>query len=618
MSSGTAKSSVEILRMVFEQNPHLNQKRTRKILQYCKALYRGVEHPTCGTVYRHCLEVLAVMSPLQPDQEAIDGCLLHHVYMADVPIEQVEQDLNVSIQALSNDLQMISQVTLKPKRSKLNIMKMALIQAAKDDRTLLIALCDYVHNMEHIPDFSETKKRQVSLYALHLFAPIASRLGMYTLKKQLEQAAFPIIYPNDFQRISVETKATNSSFLKKTKKDIIHALQQVGITANVEYRVKEPYSLFLKMNARSYTSIEQVFDLFALRIIVEELDDCYKAISLMNTLGTVVEDRFKDYIHFPKPNGYQSLHTTMQLLPHVPPQYFVEVQVRTVKMDHQARYGASSHWGYKEVGSEMAHEHTDDIQRLLLETPEGQTVQNVSRGSIYVLTPEHDVIELPEKSTPLDFAFAVHSDLGIHYRSSMVNGVVAKIDQRLENGDVVSITKGNSSEATGHWLSHLHARSARNKLRKYLDIKNRGSHLVQGREKINDFFKKHHRPPLTKSLQALAMIDGQRLPFGKREEIVIKVGKGVLKPHLLWQQLTKEKPSLLKRITKPLRRKKELRLLFDDGIPMPHVSAKCCKPTAPTEITGIINREGMVRVHAQDCLMITASDPNRHIGVYWG
>jgi (p)ppGpp synthase/HD superfamily hydrolase len=200
----------------------------------------------------------------------------------------------------------------------------------------------------------------------------------------------------------------------------------------------------------------------------------------------------------------------------------------------------------------------------------------------------------------------------------MVNGRVAKIDQVLENGDIITITTGNTPEASGHWLSHLHARSARNKLRKYLDIKDRPEHLIKGKDKINKLFKKHNQPPLTKALSALAIVDNQRLTFNKREELVVQVGKGVLKPHLLWQQLSKEKPSLLKRITKPLRRVKDYSILFKDGIPMPTVVAQCCKPKALTDITGIINREGMVRIHDQDCTMILNSDPNRHIGVYWG
>jgi len=472
--------------------------------------------------------------------------------------------------------------------------------------------------MQYIDVFNKAQQRQISLYALKLFAPIAARLGMYTIKKDLESVAFSIVYPHEHQQIVEQIDKIHASFLPKAQKAIEKRIKEEGIKASIQYRIKAPYSIFLKMKLRSYTSIEQVYDLFAIRIIVEREEDCYNIISIVNTMGSVMEGRFKDYIHFPKPNGYRSLHTTISHLPHIPEYYFTEVQVRTIQMDHQARYGASSHWGYKEVGSDVVHTHAHQIQKLLIETPAEQTIEHISRDSIYVLTPSHDVIELPEQSTPLDFAFAVHSELGIHYRSSMVNGKVAKIDQMLENGDVVTITTGNTSEASGHWLSHLHARSARNKLRRYLDIKNRPMHLVKGREKINKLFKSHNKPLLTKSLNALAVVDGQRLTFNKREELIVQVGKGVLKPHLLWQQISKEKPSLLKRITKPLRRGKSYQILFKDGIPMPNIAAKCCQPKAPSNITGIINREGMVRVHKQDCPMILSSDPNRHIGVYWG
>ncbi len=552
--------------------------RLRAAFDVAADIYGSQMHWTGVSILEHTHGVLRTLLPFEPDEDAIIACLLHHVLQTRrCTVSDLEEQFGPSVRALVSGVHLLSHVTLRGRRMSIEDLRLMLLTVSDDVRTVLITLCDRSFLLARLDALLPEERRRICNDVLQLFAPVAARLGIYALKHHLEARAFPVVYPADAEHIEEQLQrvhAERGDFLPEAARKLEGFLREQGIAAAVEAREKEPYSIFSKMRRKSLSSIEDVNDLFALRVLVATEEECYRALGLLHRLGRPIPNRFKDYIAFPKPNGYQSLHTTIAQLPGTPPDTFVEVQVRTHAMHREAQYGVAAHWSYKEHGSAARAVHLMHLQSMLASQQlleEGAGGETSLADHIFVLTPKGDVVELPEGATPLDFAFQVHTDLGLSFRAARVNGAIAPLNYRLENGDVVEILRYRTPRPSAQWMQLLSMASSRSKLKHYLHAQERPQLIARGRELPNEELHEQSAPlPKAPSLP-------EHPPTGE-----------------------------------PL-------LEFEDGLPMPARFAQCCKPQESPRgpIQGLINRTGAVMVHRRACRMLRAMNPERGVRVRW-
>lgn len=539
----------------------LGQKRVLEAFELAVKRYGDIRHWSGMTNIEHVLHVLEVLLAFEPDEDAVIACLLQHVLGAKVcTLGELEEKFGRDVRVIVSGVHLLAHVTTRNKRMTLESLRLMFLRVSDDVRVVLIVLCKQRAMLDHLDILDADIRKRFCRDVLLLFAPVAARLGIYTLKHQLEDKAFPVVYATDAARIQEQLSnihQQNGRFLETTAKSLRTFLRTEGVSAEVETREKHPYSIFRKMRQKSVTHVEELYDLFALRVVVDNEIACYQVLGLLHRIGHPVAHRFKDYIAFPKPNGYQSLHTTLAHLPGAPDWVFVEVQVRTRPMHREAEFGIAAHWSYKEGGADHDVLRRAQFQRALTHQQPETTGESALMDHIFVLTPRGDVIELPEGATPLDFAFQLHTDLGISFKAAKVNGGIVAMTYQLENGDIVEIVKQREPKPSPKWLTLLRTANARSRLKRFLAA--------------------------------------QEQP--EKEEAVIP--KAAPKP--------KAKKAIAKAVP-----------IVISEIPMPLRFAKCCKPKPldRSPIVGVVNR-GKINVHLKTCKMIRGSNPERQVRVRW-
>lgn len=579
LTPATGRKSIET---IHDLVPGVDTQRVQKALEYADRVYgeRVMELLPEITLYEHAVKTAQFLAEFCPDEDAIIAAILQHALkVPDMSVAEIQREFGRSVKDIVSRIHLLSHLYTTDWRKSVQDMKIMLVSVADDVRVLLTALSVACVLLEQLVHVKSEYRMRLCRQSLQLFAPVAARLGIYALKYRLEKSAFPECYPTDAQHIALQLKRLHSEhgqFLERTAEKLKIFLQKQGIDAEVIARQKQPYSIFQKMHSKSVTALEKITDLFAIRVIVKTVPDCYQALGLLHQLATPISHRFKDYISFPKPNGYQSLHTCLIGLPDAPKDVMVEVQIRTVEMNREAEYGIAAHWMYKEPGKN--HQILRAVQRRELSDVllEQQSVDDRSEtgGSttlvnhMYVLTPQGDIIELPEGGTPLDFAFHVHTDLGLKYKAARVNGSMVPISYKLENGDVVEILTNKYPRPTLQWLEELVTPSGRSKLKAYF----------------------------------------------------VKVGMGSVRTSSVLQTVP-PRPTQKKTRTKAPAARKDRVGIEGQTLTMPYRFAKCCSPDStvpkPEKIMGIVTRNGVVNVHRAGCRMVKASDPERKLKMFW-
>lgn len=569
------QTAAEMLKSLETQKLPLEQGRLKKLIEHASELYGNHLHWSGIPLLEHALGVFRLLLPFQPDADTMTACLLQHALETKaVTMVELQEEFGPRVRSLIAGVHLLSRVSLRNHGDTVEDLRLMLLSVADDIRILLIVLCQRCYTLEWSEQLPVAERKRIARDALHLFAPVAARLGIHALKQRLENLAFPVVYPSDAEKISeqmAQVHAHYGPFLSSAAEELRRALQmEARITASVEGREKQLYSIFLKMKNKSLSHVEHLPDLFALRVIVETEEECYRVLGALHRIGRPVVNRFKDFIAFPKPNGYQSLHTTVTKLPGVPEGVFVEVQVRTCPMHREAEFGIAAHWSYKEGGTAQQSMQRVQLQQALasqqaLEGKKGSAPRLVDH--IFVLTPKGDIIELPEGATPLDFAFQIHTDLGLSFRAAHVNGKVVSLNYELENGDVVEIVTRRTPDPSAKWMHLLKMASSRSRLRRYLNLQ-------------------PATPPPT--------------PM--------------------------QPPAASKQGTVRLQRKDSL-IEVEGNVPMPLRFAQCClsdrvRTDKPQEgmkgkIIGVITRSGDVMVHTAKCKNAGRGNPERRIGVKW-
>lgn len=635
MAEKTAATGQKRLLELKRQLPDADFSRLQRAFDSAAAVYgsRSLELVPDLTLLDHAVETTAFLAEFCRDEDALVACLLQHVLKCpDASLPDIGREYGRAVRDMVSRIHLLSHLYTTDWRKSVDDMKIMLVSVADDVRVLLVALSVSCVMLRHLRQVKPEYRMRLCRQSLQLFAPVAARLGIYALKYRLEMSAFPECYPTDSQHIADQMKtihSTHGRFLDDTAAALKEFLKKEGITADVMAREKQPYSIFQKMHSKSVTALEKITDLFAIRVVVPELSDCYQTLGHLHRLGTPISHRFKDYISFPKPNGYQSLHTCLLGLPHAPKDVMVEVQIRTQPMHREAEYGIAAHWMYKETKAKVLGGATQlQLSDVLLKQhtvgadnaacPDDVTLVD----HIYVLTPRGDIIELPDGGTPLDFAFVLHTDLGLRFKAARVNGSIVPISYKLENGDVVEVLTHKFPRPALQWMEELVTSSARSKLKAYFASHNRAQFVAKGKEMINAELKSRGEPSLDTELSAVAVQDGRTVPLREREEILLKVGMGSVRTSSVLRGVQPR----LKQPAKPSKSKKQLTVkdrvaVKGQQLSMPYRFAKCCSPDTaspkPEKIMGIVTRAGILSVHKDGCHMVKAANPERTLPMHW-
>lgn len=424
----------------------------------------------------HPLHTAFILAEIKADLPTVTAGILHDV-PEDTPhgLEEVEALFGAEVANLVKGVTKLGKLKYRGiERYRENLKKMFLAMTS-DLRVIFIKFCDRLHNLRTLENLPPEKQRRIAQETLEIYAPIAGLLGIGRLKWQMEDLCFKYLYPDEFHDIEykyeVEKKIERNRFFQKIKDVLIPRLEEAGVNYEIEARFKHIYSIYKKMQEKD-KRFDEIYDVFGLRIIVPMVDDCYKTLGIIHTLWKPKPNRFKDYVAVPKPNGYRSLHTTI----FGPEGRLAEFQIRTREMHEESIYGLSAHWYYKSKRGNTGYQSPTwvkeivDIQKEISNTSE--LVQNIKmdvfRDRIFVFSPKGDVFELPEGATPIDFAYAVHSNIGNKAARAIVNDKLARLDQELKNGDLVEIIiEKNRDHPNRDWLKFVKTRRARQRIKQF-------------------------------------------------------------------------------------------------------------------------------------------------------
>jgi guanosine-3',5'-bis(diphosphate) 3'-pyrophosphohydrolase len=594
----------------------------------------------------HPLAVATILAELGTDDETLCAALLHDtVEDTAYSLEELRNDFGDTIASLVDGVTKLDKVKFGDAAQAETVRKMV-VAMSRDIRVLIIKLADRLHNMRTMRYLPEHKRHQKSRETLEIFAPLAHRLGMNTIKWELEDLAFAMLYPKRYDEIArmvSERAPRRDLFLQEVIEKVSGDLREAKIRAVVKGRPKHYYSVYQKMIARD-VAFDDIYDLVGIRVLVDTVRDCYAALGTIHARWNPVPGRFKDYIAMPKFNMYQSLHTTV-IGPEGKP---VELQIRTHAMHHRAEYGVAAHWKYKEEvggsgpvgkvkpGSDMAW-----LRQLLdwqKETSDpGEFLESLrfdlSVSEVYVFTPKGQVIALPEGATPVDFAYAVHTEVGHRCIGARVNGRLVPLESRLSNGDTVEIFTSKSPDAgpSRDWLKFVKSGRARNKIRQWFSKERRETAIEAGKEAIGRAMRKQGLP-LQRLMSGEALLALARdLRYPDVSALYAAVGEGHVAAQTVVQKLVASIGGVesaeedIAETSLPTRLRGRPRGGGGAGVVVAGDAdvwvrlSKCCTPVPGDEIVGFVTRGHGVSVHRSDCTNIQQlrSQPDRLVEVSW-
>jgi len=619
-----------LMHRIARYNQNMDVKLLRKAFEFSYNAHRNQLRKSGRPYFEHPLEVAKILISLRMDYETIAGGVLHDVAEdTDISIEQVQKEFGNNIAQLVDGVTKISEIKLMEfeERQAENFRKM-LLSMVRDIRVILIKFADRLHNMRTLEFLPEKKRRRIALETREVYAPLAHRLGLAKIKWELEDLALKYLEPEAYaelnQRIA-DTRASRENYILEVTKPVREALVKAQIQARFEGRPKHFYSIYNKINKRNIP-FEEIYDLLAVRVIVDKIEECYHTLGLIHALYTPIHERFKDYIAMPKANGYQSLHTIVI----GPGGKRVEIQIRTEQMHRTAEDGIAAHWRYKEgrLREDDLDKHSVWLRQLLeyeeneSDSPNFMEHLKISlfQDEVFVFTPKGDLHRLPAHSTPVDFAFSVHTSVGIHCLAAKINGRIVPLSHELHSGDTVEILTSANQEPNNDWLRFVVSSRARSRIKKYLRDKEDQNSAALGEEMLTRALQKFSIKIKDIDLQELAAKFNQK----DSQSLFVALGRGDLKlESLLRKILPEDKPQLqdpsfiTRFIEKARKSTRGVRVAGMDNIMI--TFGKCCSPVPGEPITGIVSRGRGIVIHTNDCknLLKLMQDPDRIIDVTW-
>ena len=600
----------------------------------------------------HPLCVAIILADLEMDKETIAAGILHDVVEDTVmSLDELKEQFGEEVALLVDGVTKLTQISWSMDKMEIqaeNLRKMFLAMA-KDIRVIIIKLSDRLHNMRTLQYMKPEKQKEKAKETMEIYAPIAHRLGISKIKIELDDLSLKYLEPDTYyelaEKISLK-KDAREYFVKSIVDEVEEHLKDAGIEARVDGRVKHFFSIYKKMVNQNKT-LDQIYDLFAVRIIVDNVKDCYAALGVIHELYKPIPGRFKDYIAMPKPNMYQSLHTTLIGNNGQP----FEIQIRTYEMHRTAEYGIAAHWKYKESGSGQVAAGKEEEKmswlRQILEwqkdMSDNKEFLNMVKGdldlfsdSVYCFTPSGDVKNLPSGSTPIDFAYSIHSAVGNKMVGARVNGKLVNIEYVIENGDQVEIiTSQNSKGPSRDWLNMVKSTQAKNKINQWFKTELKEDNILRGKEMVDRYCKTKgivyseiNKPEYQDKVM-------KRYAFRDWDSVLASIGHGGLKEGQVINKMVDERDKKLKKdVTdttilndiEDMSNKLPIKRRSGSGIVVKGIHdlavrfSKCCSPVPGDEIVGFVTRGRGISIHRTDCvnvLNLPEDERNRLIDAEW-
>jgi GTP diphosphokinase / guanosine-3',5'-bis(diphosphate) 3'-diphosphatase len=583
----------------------------------------------------HCVEVAKILADLQLDSVTVASGLIHDVIEdTNVSLADVETEFGREIAQIVDGLTKIGNLPLNSKQERqVENYRKLLLSIAKDARVILIKLADRLHNMRTLEFLPEEKRKRIAQETRDLYAPLAHRFGMAKMRWELEDLAFKYLEAEDYKSLAklvVQKRHEREALIAQLRTPLEKAMREAGIKdVEVTGRPKHLWSIFKKMIKRD-RPYEEIYDLLAIRVLVNTVPECYHALGIIHDGWTPLQERIKDYIAQPKSNGYQSLHTTI----FGPGRQLFEIQIRTREMHRTAEFGIAAHWRYKDGSPKSADELDRALQwfRQVLElqldakTPD-EFLEflklDLYQDEIFVFTPAGDVIQLPKGATPIDFAFAVHTEIGAHCAGAKVNGRIAPLSRQLKNSETVEILTSPTARPSRDWLAHVRTGRARHKIRQHVRHEEQQSAAKLGREMLE---REVRRRRLTKPSDDDLVKVAKAMGLNDANHLIASVGQGDVNVVQVLKELHPDldspehapKPTAIERLVERFRPgTKGVRIQGVDGLMVRY--AQCCQPVPGDQVVGYVTRGRGVSIHRGDCpnLLMLAHEPERRLDIDW-
>jgi guanosine-3',5'-bis(diphosphate) 3'-pyrophosphohydrolase len=634
----------DLVRRVEAYYPDANFTMLRKAYIFAEKAHRGQKRSSGEDYIIHPVNVAATLIRLHMDIDTIIAGLLHDVVEdCNVTPQEIEKEFSVQVAELVVGLTKISKIQFKTKEeSQIENFRKMVVAMAKDLRVIIVKLADRMHNMRTLQYVSDEKQKKIAQETLDIYVPLASRLGINSVKSELEDLCLRFLKPEIYYRLAEKVsmkKSERDTYIRDVITSIEEKLLEYSLHAEVKGRPKHFYSIYKKMTARD-VDFEQVQDLLAFRLIVSNITECYKALGIIHSSFIPIPGRFKDYIAIPKVNNYQSLHTAVI----GPGAERIEIQIRTNEMDEVAEAGVAAHWKYKEGMAGKSAPKLDWVQELLeynKNTDNSREFLDVIKNDldldgVFVFTPKGDVRELKYGATPLDFAYEIHSEVGHHCVGAKINGKIVPLRHILKSGDSIEILTSKTQSPSKDWLNIAKSSKARSKIKQWLLKIERDESRELGRDILEKAFKVFGTSikALKKNNEFKKLFDEEHII--DEEELCVQIGSGkytakqvleyipslkdeVAKQELVDLEKISEIESYSKKMIKNVRKKTHSdNAVIVDGMSDVMVRmAKCCNPIPGDSIVGFITRGRGITVHTSECNRVDAETLVRTIKVNW-
>ena len=634
MTSTAPLLAPELARAVAAQRDRLDLDLVSRAYQVSAQAHQGQKRQSGDDYVSHSVAVATILAEQQMDSTTIAAALLHDVVEdSNVSLDDIRKNFGGEVAELVDGLTKLSTLTFRSTAEEQaeNYRKL-LLSIARDARVIIIKLADRLHNMRTLEHLDEEKQRRIALETREIYAPLAHRFGMAGVKAELEDLAYKFLEPAEYRALARKVRAKKSErerTIERLAGPLATELGQAGVVdCEITGRPKHLWSIYKKMKKRE-KPFEEIYDLLAVRVLVNSIPDCYHVLGVIHHHWTPLQERFKDYIASPKSNGYQSLHTTV----FGPGGQLYEIQIRTREMHHTAEYGIAAHWLFKEgkrTGDELDR-HLAWFRQLIELQQDTHTPEefleflkvDLYQDEIFVFTPRGDVKRLPKGATPIDFAFAVHTEVGQHCQGARLNGRIAPLHRPLENGDTVEVITSSQAKPSRDWLTHVQTARARHKIRQWIRQEEHERSLELGRDILaREVRRRRLAPPDPERLAHAAAA----LSVGTPEQLQAALGRGdvalgalmrALYPDLPADELQPPKPTAFGRMIDRLRLGRGIKIQGVDGLMVRY--AQCCQPVPGDPVVGYVTQGRGISIHRSDCpnLLLLSAEAERRVEIDW-
>jgi GTP diphosphokinase / guanosine-3',5'-bis(diphosphate) 3'-diphosphatase len=610
--------------------------------EYARMKHVGQTRKNGEPYIGHPVEVAHFASDLGLDMDSLLAALLHDVVEdTETSEDEIRHEFGDSVAFLVGSLTKISKLQFESKEhAQAENVRKLVVTMSQDIRVVLIKLADRLHNMLTLEHMSQSGQQRIARETLDIYAPIAHRLGIHWVKSQLEDAAFRFLQPEEYRSLASQIqvkRVEREAYVERVLKQVRVIMQESGVKCEVQGRPKHLYSIHQKIT-KSRTEFENIYDLTAFRVIVDSKNECYEAVGIVHALWRPVPGRFKDYIAEPKPNGYRSLHTVVL----GPEGQRIEFQIRTEDMHRVAEYGVAAHIGYKEGRASTSIDSKQlqwlrELSATASSTADSRAFLDIAKtdlftDEIYIVTPKGTVVALPKGSTPVDFAYAIHSEVGDRCKIAMVNGKVASLRHELKNGDTVNIITAKDQKPRQEWLEFAISTRAKAKIKQAIANERREKDLLAGRAMLSaELLKAGLRIDAVAKRGDLAAV-AELMKYQNAENLIVAVGSYRVKPSTIVQRILP--PETAAKSTPMVEQAKRFGEKLVDALMFRKASkdiirvsgldgetettyARCCDPVPGDPIVGYVSRRGSIHIHNENCTRRHLLDEMRMVDVAW-